>query len=220
MNSKLIAIGFFTFVLFSCRTVNPFKYFKLNENQVDSFIGSFTKDKTDTSYMEIEQLFPNLAVADNFQEKYQIIYRTKNIDGHKAFYAIATNDTIYKDASFGSNHFLFSALIFEKEKVLIAPAFHLKDLNYLKFSDFKFIIPESISKRDSIRITDRQKETVLHSFRFEKLNLFGRNYKHCLVIDIQTKWPDTVYNSKVWLHKEYGILKWIRDTGRTDTRLL
>ena len=206
--------------LISCRTIKPFDYFKLNENQVDSFTGSFTKDKTDSNYLMMERLFPGLAVDDDFKEKYEIIYKTRNIEGHKAFYAVETKDTIYYDASFGPNHFLFSALIFEKGKVFIAPCYYVKDLHRLKFSDFKFVIPEKILKRDTIRVVDKKKETILHDFRFDDLIIGGKKYKHCLLIDLLIKWPATTYYSKVWLHKKFGVLKWIRDTSRTDTRLL
>jgi hypothetical protein len=220
MQLKILIAGVLAISLISCRTIKPFEYFKLNENQVDSFIGAFTKDKTDSNYMKIERHFPGLAVEDDFKEKYEIVYKTRNIEGHKAFYAVKTKDTIYYDASFGPNHFLFSALIFEKGKVFIAPSFDLKDLRRLKFSDFKFVIPEKLSRRDTISIVDKKKETILHNFRLDDLTIDGKKYTHCLLIDLLIKWPDTTYYSKVWLHKEFGVLKWIRSTGRTDTRLL
>lgn len=220
MLPKIIIAGILVISLVSCRTIKPFEYFRLNENQVDSFRGAFTKDKTDSNYMKIERRFPGLAVDDDFKEKYEIVYKTRNIEGHKAFYAVRTKDTLYYNVSFGPNHFLFSALIFEKGKVFMAPSFDLKDLQRLKFSDFRFVIPEKLSKRDTIRIVDKKKETILHNFRFDDLTIDGKKYKLCLLIDLLVKWPDTAYHSKVWLHKEFGVLKWIRDTGRTDTRLL
>jgi hypothetical protein len=220
MHREILITAIFATTLFSCRTIRPFEYFKLNENQVDSFVGTFTKDKTDSNYMEVERLFPGQSVPDDFKEKYEIIYKTVNIEGHKVFYAVKTKDTIYFDASFGPNHFLFSALIFEKGKVFIAPSFDLTDLHQLKFSDFKFIIPEKISRRDTISMVDKNKETVLRNFRFDDLTIDGKKYKHCLVIDLLTRWPDTTHHSKVWLHKDYGVLKWIRSTGRTDIRIL
>jgi hypothetical protein len=220
MHRKILITAIFATTLFSCRTLRPFEYFKLNESQVDSFVGSFIKDKTDSNYMAVERLFPGLAVVDDYKEKYEVIYKTRNIEGHKAFYTVRTKDTIYEGASFGPNHFLFSALIFEKGKVFIARSYDLKDLQRLKFSDFKFIIPEKLSRRATISIVDKTKETVLHNFRFDDLTIDGKKYKHCLVIDLLTRWPDTTHHSKVWLHKEYGVLKWIRSTGRTDIRIL
>ena len=220
MQPKIIIAGVLIISLISCRTIKPFEYFRLNENQVDSFIGAFTKDKTDSNYIKVERLFPSLAVEDDFREKYEIVYKTRNIEGRKAFYAVQTKDTTNHDASFGPNHFLFSALIFEKGKVFIAPSYNLKDLQRLKFADFKFVIPEKLSKRDTIRVVDKKKETLLHNFRFDDLTINGKKYAHCLLIDLAIKWPDTTYQSKVWLHKELGVLKWIRDTGRTDTRSL
>lgn len=220
MNTKIVLTGIVILALISCRTIKPFEYFILNENQIDTFEGTFSKDKSDSTYRQIENMFPSLSVSDNFKEKYQIIYKTKNIEGHKAFYAVKTTDTIYYDASFGPNHFLFSALIFEKGKVFIAPAYDLKDLNQIKFSDFRFTIPKKISKSDIIKVVNKKKETLLHNFRIESLSINGNDYRHCLVIDLLTKWPDTTYHSKVWLHEKYGVLKWIRSTGRTDTRIL
>ena len=220
MHSKIIIAGVLILTLLSCRTIKPFEYLKLNENQLDSFTGAFIKDKSDSDYVKIERLFPGLAVDDNFNEKYELIYKTWNIEGHKAFYAVEPKDTIYSDASFGPNHFLFSALIFEGGKVFIAPCYDLKGLHRLKFSDFKFVIPEKLSKRDTLRIVDKKKETILHSFRFDDLIIDKKKYKHCLLIDLIIKWPEETSYSKVWLHDKFGVLKWIRDTGRTDTRLL
>ena len=142
------------------------------------------KDKTDSNYLKIEGLFPSLAVDDSFKEKYEIIYKTINIEAHKAFYAVKTKDTLYYDASFGPNHFLFSALIFEKRKTFIAPSYDLEDLQRLKFADFKYIITEKISKGDTIRVIDKKKETILYNFRFDCLIIDGHKYNHCLVINL------------------------------------
>lgn len=220
VGTKVLITSIIIICLFSCKTIRPYEYLKFNENQIDTFVGTFTKDSTDIIYKRVEGMFPSLAVADNFKEKYKIIYKTYNIEGHKAFYTLNTKDSFYYDASFSQNHFLSSALIFENGKVYLAPAYDLNDLYRLKFSDFKFIIPEKVTRRDSLNFKHKKKETILYNFRFENLIVAKKTFKNCLVIDLIEKWPDATYNAKVWLHKKYGVMKWIRTTGRTDNRIL
>ena len=219
MRNLSILCGLIIISLNSCRIIKPIDYFIFTENKVDTFVGEFTKDKSDSNYIKIERQFSKLKVDDNFSEKYELVYKAKIIEGHKVFYALKPKDSIYYDASFGPNHFLFSALIFENKKIYIAPAYDLKDLNRLKYSDFKYFIPEKISTRDTIKIVDRKKQTLLYNFRIDNATIKGRIYRNCLSVELATIWPDTTYHSKVWLQKNIGVLKWIRSTGRVDTRI-
>ena len=127
MRNLPILCGLVIISLNSCRAIRPFDYLKFSENRVDTFVGEFTKDKNDSNYIKIERQFSSLKVDDNFSEKYELVYKAKMIEGHKVFYALKPKDSIYYDASFGPNHFLFSALIFENKKIYIAPAYDLKD---------------------------------------------------------------------------------------------
>ena len=115
---------------------------------------------------------------------------------------------------------LYSAMIFENGKVFFAPALRVNDLSKLKFADFKYVIPTTIKGTDTITVTDRKKRTILYDFRLATLTINGKKYKNCLNLKIFESWPDEKDYSTVWLNKKYGILKWIRPTGRIDTREL
>jgi hypothetical protein len=193
----------------------------MSENKIDTFEGYFIKDKADSDYVRIARAFPSLTPkGDTVLENYKLIYKTKIIDGHKAFYAHDLADSLSPNPSFASNHFLFSSLIFENGKVLIAPAYRVKDLDRLKYSDFKYHIPNKVTRKDTIRILDRTKTTFLYNFRKENIIVKGRKYKRCLVLDYKVSFPEEVTYGKVWLGKKLGVVKWKRNTGRIDERIL
>src|SRR5687768_12626711 len=109
----------FSIYLFSCSSIKTIDYFKLNENQIETYNGYFIKYQNDSNYRKIEQLFGSISDKDTVTDKTQIIYKTINIDGHKAFYAMETNDTLLKNPTIGPRHFLFSSLIFYNDTVFI-----------------------------------------------------------------------------------------------------
>ncbi|MGI8581205.1 MAG: hypothetical protein ACR2KX_03380, partial [Chitinophagaceae bacterium] len=158
--------------------------------------------------------------SDTISDRTEIIYKSTDIDGHKAFYAVNTIDTFKQNPDIGPRHFLFSAMVFFNDTTFIAPVYEKADLKKLSFADFKFKIPQTVTNKDSVVITDRKKKMVLYNFHKTILSLGKIKFTNCLAFDIRDEWPDALYGEKVWLHKEYGVLKWVRSTGRTETRVL
>ncbi|MCW3120072.1 MAG: hypothetical protein JWM28_4154 [Chitinophagaceae bacterium] len=209
-----------SFLICSCSTIKTTGYFNLKENQIESYNGYFIKDEKDTDYKKIEQIFGSISEKDTVIDKTEIIYKTIEIEGHKAFYAVETIDTLQKNPSIGPRHYLFSSLLFFNDTTFVAPVYEKADLEKLKFKDFKYKIPPRLTKTDSVVIIDGKKKMVLQNFKKTKLSLGNKSFSNCLHFDLKEVWPDTLYIGKVWLHRQYGLLKWIRSTGRIETRKL
>ena len=220
MNSQSISIILIALWLSSCSSIKTAEYFKIHENQIETYDGYFIKNPNDSIYRRMEQLFGSISESDTVINQTQIIYKTVHIDGHKAFYAVETVDTLQKNPNIGPRHFLFSSLIFYNDTIYMAPVYSMADLHQLSFKDFKYKIPPRLTRKDSVMVVDGRKTLMLENFSKSTLFLNNRKFSDCLTFDIREIWPNTTYNGKVWLHKQYGLLKWIRSTGRVETREL
>lgn len=137
--------------------------------------------------------------------------------GEKAFYAIASTDHKRIQGKIGIGHFLHAAMIYRNDSVLVAPGLE-KDTASIQLRDFTFVIPPRIHKNDSVVLVSGRKKLVLQDFRFERLTI-GNKHLHCLKISITESWPGINYYGTVGLNRNYGVVKWIRTTGRIDTRI-
>lgn len=219
MIAKFLLAIFFLFVLLnSCTTIKTIEFFKLKENKIETYNGIFIKNANDKNYRQVEQLFGSLSKSDTIIGKMEIVHKTIDIDGNKAFYAVATKDTLRENPNIGTNYFLGSALIFSNDTTFIAPVYEKVELTKLKFSDFKYKIPPSVTKKDSVVIIDHKKRVVLYNFHKTTLTIDKKKFADCLAFEIRDVWPDALFGEKIWLHKKYGLLKWIRSTGRIETR--
>lgn len=208
------------FLICSCSVYKTSKYFQVHENQIERYDGIFIKYQNgDTNYRKIENLFGNVSGNDTILEVTEITYKSYNIDGHKALYAIETKDTSKLNSTIGPLRFLMCAIIFYHDTVYFAPAYKKGDLKNLQFTDFKYKIPPTIRKKDTITVIDGKKTMLLCNFRKASLIIKNKRIRNCLVFDILNIWPEATFKEKVWLNKKLGLLKWIRTTGRTETRI-
>ena len=221
MTAKFLSTLFFVYILLSsCRTIRTIDFFRLKENKIETYNGVFIKDANDINYRKVEQVYGSISKGDTIINKTEIIFKTIDIEGYKAFYAIETKDTLRKNPNIGPRYFLFSSFIFFNDTTFVAPIYEKADLAKLKFKDFKYKIPPSLTKKDSVVIIDGKKRMVLYNFHKTTLLIDNKKFSDCLAFDIKDVWPDALYGEKVWLHKKYGLLKWIRSTGRIETRAL
>jgi hypothetical protein len=91
-----LAIFFLCVLLNSCTTIKTIEFFKLEENKIETYNGIFIKNANDNNYRQVEQLFGSISKSDTIIDKKEIIYKVVDIDGNKAFYAVATKDTLKK----------------------------------------------------------------------------------------------------------------------------
>jgi hypothetical protein len=210
---------------FSCATIKTTPYFFLRENDVAHFTGVFVPKpdpnfKPDKNRSFVASPVESFDGSDTFIYKTEIIYKTVDIEGYKAFYAVETIDTIQKNPSIGPNHFLFAAMIFHNDTTFVAPVYRKEDLRKLKFLDFKYKIPAKVSSKDSVVIIDLKKTMILSHFKKTSITIDARTFPDCLTFTIRDIWPDAKYTGTVWLDPNYGVLKWIRSTGKIETRKL
>lgn len=214
-----ISSAILSLLFFSCGSIRTIDYFRLAENQVDRFDGFFVKPN-DSIYRMMDKAFGRYGNRDSVFETYDIAYRTINIEGHKAFYALETSDLLQTNPIVGPKHFLFSALLFKDDEVLIAPVHRLKEVKQLRLSDFRYRIPSSVKRKDTVTIQDGHKKMLLCQFKKENIVIGQRKFRDCLKVELVVIWPESTSRGYVWLSKEYGILKWIRTTGRIETKNL
>jgi hypothetical protein len=210
---------------FSCASIKTTPYFLLRENEVVHFTGVFVpkpdpniKPVTNKSF--VAPPVEPFDGRDTFIQKTEIVYKTIDIEGHKAYYAIETIDTLRNNPNIGPRHFLYAAMIFHRDTTFIAPVYEKADLKKLSFSDFKYKVPPKVLPSDSIVIIDGKKTMILSHFKKTSLTINNRTFQDCLTFTIRDIWPDARYTETVWLDRNYGVLKWIRSTGRIETRNL
>ena len=181
---------------------------------------SFPKPK-DIVYRGMEKIYGAVSPGDTVFEKVVLFYDSISIQGNIAYYFIDSSDTNKNDPSIGPRHFLSSAMIFSKDSISLASIYKRSDLLSLRFKDFDQRIHSVIKKKDTLKFKDKtlrkaDKQILLYDFRKESIVINGNKIKNCLSISIAEKWPDTISFGKVWLHKKYGVVKWIRVTGRIE----
>ena len=225
MNTKIFFTIFALNILVSCKTIKISEYFKVQENQVLKYnsswvIGNEKITRKVPVPKELDNMPPPMPLDNKDTVKYlfNVIYKSVEVDKHKIVYAIEPKDTFKYNPSIGQNHFLFSAMIFQGDTTYLAPIYKLNEIKDLKFSDFKFYIPPSISKKDSIVIRDRKKTTILYDFKIKNVEINNLNYDKCLIFNFKDDWPEVIYYGEIWMSKKEGIIKWVRTTGRTETR--
>lgn len=213
----IISSAIISLLFVSCSSIRTIDYFRLTENHIDRFNGFFVKSN-DSTYRMLDRAFGRYRNRDSIYETSDIVYRTINIEGHKAFYALETSDLLQTNPAVGPNHFLYSALIFKDDEVLIAPVHRLKEAKQLRLSDFRFRIPSTLRRKDTVTIQDGHKKMLLCHFKKESIVIGEKKFKDCLKVELVDIWPSKTYRGYVWLSKEHGILKWIRTTGRVETK--
>ena len=173
-----------------------------------------------TVYRGMEKIYGAVSRGDTVFQKVVLLYDSINIGGKTAYYFIDSNDFKQKYPIVGSKHFLSSVMIFSKDSILLASIYKRSDLSTLGLKDFdQSIYP--VKKKDTLRLKDKtlpkaSKHLLLYDFRKTNVRVNGKKVKNCLYMSIGEKWPDTISFGKIWLHKKYGVVKWIRVTGRIE----
>ncbi len=151
--------------------------------------------------------------GDTIFDKKQYQYKTVDVNNLKFYYLQDNGDTM----SAGPNHFLFSALLFQKTQIKLADFFFTYELSELTLKDFVNTVPAMVQPNDTVRIKVGDRTTLLSGFKMADVEIPTYSKKiNCLLIDHTDIWPETTYRGQVWISKEYGIVKWIRVTGRTE----
>lgn len=182
--------------------------------------GFYTKSPTDSLYRQIENTFGAVSPNNTVHDTTEVVFRSVEYRGAKVYYTISIRDAARGDATINNFHFLFASTILRHDSLWVVPMYRQQDLRDIVATDYWTFIPKRIRKQDTVLIENGKKTMVLHSFRRTRLSLNDRQLRNCLRFTLLSKWPDTTYPGTVWLHRELGMVKWIRSTGRVDVRRL
>ena len=206
------------------QTMHIAPYFKLKENQIDNFSSVYfpeldSDNKLSSGFSFSPPPRENMGKPFPMGSK-ELMTKATNVEGFKAYYVIDLEDTLKQDAVILGNHFLSAALIFKNDTAFVAFRLRRSEVSNLHLRDIKNYIPPIVNANDTIVFTSGKMRMILYDFKNETLDINGKAYKNCLNIKIITRWSEDTNSSSVWLSKEHGILKWIRATGRVETRIL
>jgi hypothetical protein len=179
-------------------------------------LSEYLKPKCDTLFYNC---IYNSFHASGLHETIKLVWRKIPIGTETAYYISSEDDTTGTYAQLAS--FSGSAMIFKNDTVLLAsltenqsPTLLTKnDFNHIVTPNLKFPKPFDLAKLKWSFIM----EIFIKDFQFEDVTIGKTVLKNCLrlnllVYDRSTK-PD---KATVWLSLDYGTVKWIRTTGRTE----
>ncbi len=225
--------------LFSCSTnIKTIQYLKLNDNIDVHFIGTFKIDPSDENYKIVEVIYggknpkdTSLLIEkyewikktnDRIVDDYYLLNRKEKINSLDIFYNINKRDVQKKDYPIGFANFFQSVFLIKHDTILFFPLYYKNELNNISEKKFTYTFPITLHKKDTIIYYYKKSKSLLTNFRLEDIKIDNKKLKNCLYIkQMQTFLPykDTSV-SEAWYSKKYGLVKWIRATGRIETQVL
>ena len=212
-------LAFVVLVLTSC-SYRLASYFKPPAGGPLVYDGYYTKNPADSIYRQIERMYGAVSPLDTVHDTTEVVFRSVEHRGAKVYYTINPEDLGDRDPVINNFHFLFASTILRNDSLWVLPMDRKKDLRDIVAADFWTFIPGRVRKRDTVIVENGKKTMVLHSFARTRLTVNDQKPRHCLRFTLLSKWPDTTYPGTVWLHRERGMVKWIRSTGRIDVQRL
>lgn len=158
--------------------------------------------------------------ANGSHETITLAVRRIKIGEDTAFYLSSRTDTSGQWSWL--NHFTGSAMIFKIDTVLFAALHEGRRIRELKRMNFQRFLPPLEVFSEPYEIAgvkwDRFVNRILiKNFRFEDLTIGDTTLKKCLRLNLiaydRLKRPD---DSTIWLYHGFGVVKWIRSTGRME----
>jgi hypothetical protein len=242
-NFKLVSYHFKIFILIgvlllgSCTIIKTSDYLKLKDNNRTHFKGVFKINKNDANYKNVEVIlggknpkdssflvekFSGIKKNNNgIEEDYYLLNKFILTNNIKVFYQI--NEAYKKSPNpfIGTNNFFQSVFLFKNDSIYFLPTNYKNEINDLNINKFKFYFPKILHKKDTVSYYTSKIYNKLTGFRLEDIEINNKRLKKCLYIkQIQTygQFPDTSI-SEAWFNKKYGLVKWIRSTGRVETQI-
>jgi hypothetical protein len=176
----------------------------------------YLKPKCDTLFYNCVY---NSFHASGLHDTVKLVWRKIPIDRDTAYYISSADDTTGIYAQLAS--FSGSAIIFKKDTALLASLTENESPTELTRDSFNHILPANLKFSKPFDLAKLKwafvMEIFIKDFQFEDITISDTVLKKCLrlnliVYDRSTK-PD---KATVWLSRDYGTVKWIRTTGRTE----
>lgn len=179
-------------------------------------LSEYFKPKCDTLFYNC---IYNSFHASGLHDTIKLVWRKIPIANQTAYYISSADDTTGIYAQLAS--FSGSAMIFRNDTVLLASLTDNQSPTLLTENDFNHIVTPNLKFPKPFDLAKLKwafvMEIFIKDFQFENITIGDTVLKKCLrlnliVYDRSTK-PD---KATVWLSKDYGTVKWVRTTGRTE----
>jgi hypothetical protein len=178
-------------------------------------LSEYLKPKCDTLYYNVVY---NSFHASGLHDTIQVVYRKLPIGKDTAYYISSTYDPTGSWAQRAS--FSGSAMIFKNDSVLLASLIEDQDPTGLTGKSFDHVLPPGLQFSKPYGLAKLKwsfvTEVFIQDYQFVNLSL-GDTVLKCLKLNL------LVYDrspkpgkSAVWLSRDYGTVKWVRETGRVE----
>jgi hypothetical protein len=116
----------------------------------------------------------------------------------------------------GSNSFCQGVFYFDKGVFFFSPIFWKYELKQANLDYFEPLFPATISFDTVYKFQDGEKRMNYRFTGFEDVVINNNVFKDCLKLTITQNWITAQYIDTVWFQKGFGVVKWLRGTGRLE----
>jgi len=116
----------------------------------------------------------------------------------------------------GSNSFCHGVFYFDKGAFFFSPIFWKYELKQANLDYFEPLFPATISVDTVYKFQDGEKRMNYRFTGFEDVVIKDSVFKDCLKLTITQNWITAQYIDTVWFQKGFGVVKWLRGTGRLE----
>lgn len=194
--------------LYACNQNNQ------NRNQKESIrLNEYIYPTSDT--MKFNCVY-NSFHANGLHDTVILSFKKIDIENTTAYCISSVSDSDCRYSQLAS--FLGSAMIFRNDSILLAPLQWDKPADSIRLKDFLYCIPPNINLTDTVLIKLQDRNIILSNFEYATIE--DHILEICLKIKITEEYKDVKepYYGYVWMTKRFGIVKWVRVTGRTELR--
>lgn len=159
--------------------------------------------------------------ADTLREQVILEPRSFSIKGHDVYYyhnlLEETDDEIVQS----SNYFLDAAFYVEKDTLYAQSLFWDGYRSTLETGDYPIRLSGKVASDDTLHYSDGDFKYALTGFRRVDVKVPFGLLKNCVKLEQITFYADGFGSEDksseyIWVHPKYGVVKWIRSTGRTE----
>lgn len=179
-------------------------------------LADYFKPKCDTLFYNCVY---NSFHASGLHDTIKLVWREISIEKESAYYISSADDTTGIYAQLAS--FSGSAMIFRHDTILLASLTENQSPTLLTKADFSHIVTPNLKFPKPFDLAKLKwsflMEVFIKDFQFEDVTIGKTVLNNCLRLNLliydRSSKPD---KATVWLNREYGTVKWIRTTGRTE----
>lgn len=158
----------------------------------------------------------HITETDTLKDKNDIsVCKSLLMKGKEIFYF---DDEINSDDTsiIGSQTFYDGVFYYDNGAFMFSPLFWKYELKKANLDYFEPLFP-AVIPLDSVFKYQKGEEKRKYKFTgFEDVVIKKRLYKDCLKLTIVQDWSTNQYIDIVWFQRGFGVVKWLRGTGRLE----